>query len=109
MGLSILAEALARIEHKLDLLLDGLFMKNTVHNKVHFIGQTCPVCLEYVDYQIDVQHQVVVRRCGCKTGKIPSAIPLLPVAQPGTQNGYPTPDEDQRASDPEDRDRRKAR
>lgn len=109
MGLSILAEALARIEHKLDLLIDGLFMKSTVHSKVHFIGNTCPVCTEPIDYQVDVQHQVVVRRCGCKTGKIPSAIPLLPVAQPGTQNGYPTPAEEERASVPEDRDRRKAR
>lgn len=109
MGLSILAEALMRIEHKLDLLIEGFFVKTVVHPKLHFFGNTCPVCGESIDYQIDVQHQVVVRRCGCKTGKIPSAIPLLPAVQPGTTNGYPTPAEEERAPVSENSDRRKAR
>jgi len=106
MGLSILAEALARIEHKLDCMVRAT---STPVYPMHFSGNVCPSCNQAVDYQIDVQHQVVVRRCGCSTGKVPSAIPLLPVAPPGAQNGYPTADEDQRTSGAEESPRRKAR
>lgn len=107
MGLSIIAEALARIEHKLDSMLR--------HNQVpvypmHFSGNLCAGCQKVIDYQIDVQHQVVVRKCDCKTGKVPSAIPLLPVAPtPGAKNGYPTSSEQQLPDGAEESSRRKAR
>jgi len=107
MGLSILAEALARIEHKLDALCRST---NTPVYPMHFSGNSCPSCNQNIDYQIDVQHQVVIRRCGCSTGKVPSAIPLLPITSPtGAPNGYPTADEDQRTDRAEESPRRKAR
>ena len=76
MSFGILAEALARIEYKVDALLKKLV--STPHVPMHFIGQACPACNQPIDYTIDVNHQVVVRRCGCKTGKVPSTIPLIP-------------------------------
>lgn len=81
----ILAEALARVEHKLDLLLK--------HNKVqglqvHFPGQSCPLCGFLIDYQIDLMKNVVVRRCKCTTGKVAPMVPLsLSPVQPGATNG----------------------
>ncbi len=75
-GLGIIAEALLRVEHKLDALLTFIGVKPI---PMHFIGQKCPSCLYNIDYLIDVEHQLVKRRCNCKTGKIPSTISLLPV------------------------------
>lgn len=85
MALAILAEAVARIEAKLDMILGKLqFLEGTPYPQVHFIGTPCPVCKQVIDYQVDLTHNVVVRRCGCKTGKQPSAIPLVPI--PGAPN-----------------------
>lgn len=94
MGLSIIAEALARVEHKLDALLRH---HNVPVFPMHFTGNLCAGCGTVVDYQIDIEHQVVVRKCQCKTGKIPSPIPLLPVVPtPGASpHGNPPPDEQQ--------------
>ncbi len=87
MSLGILAEALARIEHKVDLALASLSFLNsgTPYPKLGFIGTPCPVCMQVVDYQIDINNQVVIRRCGCKTGKFPPLIPIYPVT--GAPNG----------------------
>ena len=112
MGLSILAEALARIEHKVDLLLHSLKVPGHTYPKMQtlqFSNGQCPVCEAPIEYQIDVQHQVVVRRCDCKTGKVPSAIPLLPVVQPGAKNGYSPPDAEQPSDRTEKGPRGKAR
>ena len=76
MGLHLLAEAILRSEHKLDALLKHFKIQT---QPMHFIGQVCPVCHHNIDYLIDIQHQVVIRRCNCKTGKVPSTIPLTPV------------------------------
>jgi len=107
MGLAILAEALARIEHKVDHLIRHL---NVPVYPMHFSGNACPVCSKAIDYQVDVKSQIVTRRCDCTTGKVPSAIPLLPVAPPtGAPNGYSTVDAEQRPSGAEESPRRKAR
>lgn len=74
---AILAEALLRIEHKVDVILRSLVGTTSIQ-PLHFVGQVCPVCLMTVDYTVDAVQQVVVRRCGCKTGKIPSSIQLIP-------------------------------
>lgn len=106
MGLAILAEALARIEHKLDYLLRH---HNVPVLPMYFTGNACPVCNKLIEYQIDVKHQVVVRRCDCTTGKIPSAIPLSPVPQVGASNGNASPDAEAAGDRAEDSPRRKAR
>lgn len=81
MAMGILAEALARIEHKLDLLLAN---QSPPFKPVHFYGNTCPLCSKKVDYVVDVYNNVVMRKCGCSTNKQPSSVPLTPV---GEKNG----------------------
>lgn len=76
MPLGILGEALARIEHKIDALLRALDVKAT---PLHYVGGKCPVCQKSVDHQIDIEKRIVVRKCGCSTGKQPP-LALLPVA-----------------------------
>ncbi len=85
MALAIIAEALARIEHKVDLVLQRLgFLDNKPFQQLQFEGMSCPVCSQPVAYQIDVMHGVVARKCGCTTGKLPPLIPLVPI--PGVAN-----------------------
>lgn len=65
---SILMETLHRIEHKLDELLrlrDGGSLE-----KMASVNHRCPICDKNVEYQVDVMNSVVVRKCGCSTGKI---------------------------------------
>lgn len=93
MGLGILAEALARIEHKLDLVLKTLKYPESTELKMpmQFSGHQCPVCMMPVNYQIDIMKNVVVRRCDCTTGKVPPSSPLFPVTpSPGAVNGNPS-------------------
>lgn len=103
MGLHHIAEAIARLEHKIDALLRH---NNVRVDPMQFTGVPCPVCKMNIDYVIDLEHQVVTRRCDCKTGKIPPTTPLFPV--PGVSNGRPfsspTP-----TLNPEDSPERKAR
>src|SRR5690606_3677501 len=94
MGLHLVMEAMARIEHKLDALMrwTGVPMPPPMH----FGGTMCPACGNLIDYQVDFQHGVVVRRCDCKTGKVPSTIPLLPVQSKKEQsNGAADPGRDE--------------
>lgn len=86
MAQEILAEALARIEFKLDLIIKFMGMPPS-SVPMHFMGQECPVCLKTVDYQIDIGKNVVIRRCGCSTGKLPMIVPLIPVDPTGGKNG----------------------
>src|ERR1017187_10379054 len=86
MALNILAEGLLRCEHKLDLILRHLKVLVT---PMHFVGTPCPVCSNPIDYQVDVGHNVVVRKCKCSTGKYVSPIPLVPVG--GAPNESPPP------------------
>lgn len=102
MALGILAEALARVEHKLDLVLKALkFLGTEPFMQMHFAGNMCPVCNQTIDYQVDLTHNVVTRKCGCKTGKQPSSIPLIPL--PGVQNGnFSQPTDPNQAGGPND-------
>lgn len=116
MALGILAEAVLRIEHKLDIIMTRLgFLDPTPPPQLGFVGTTCPVCRSMIEYQIDITNNVVVRKCGCKTGKQPSTIPLIPI--PGVPNGnpasagntQPVPGSDEPAADAPYRTRRKGR
>lgn len=69
MASDILAEALARVEFKLDLLLRHL--KVNTNQMMQIGAHTCPVCSMVVTYQVDLAKSVVVRKCACGTGKIP--------------------------------------
>lgn len=90
MALGIIAEAVLRVEHKLDLLLK--FLKVPAQ-QMHFPGQPCAVCGQAVEYQIDLMKSVVYRRCGCSTGKQPPAQPLIPTigAPGGNEQGSGNP------------------
>jgi len=76
---NVLAEALARIEHKLDLLLEAAYVNVKIQDgevvtgpmgMLRMLGEpsACPVCKQKVDYQVDQINKVIVRKCGCKTG-----------------------------------------
>ncbi len=93
MALAILAEAVARIEHKIDQILTRLtFLDKTPFPQLQFDGLMCPVCAKTVNYQVDVNHGVVARKCGCVTGKLPPLTPLFPVQ--GVVNGSKDSDDD---------------
>ena len=84
-----LAEALARVEHKLDLLLesqagiDGGLALRTVGDPSHL----CPLCQAAVTYQVDLMNQSLTRRCGCSTG-VQAPLNLQPFApQTPTETG----------------------
>lgn len=66
-------ESLARIEHKLDLLLRiesfGTKRYETLIKRLNDINY-CPVCEQLIEHKPDIIDAVVVRKCGCSTGKI---------------------------------------
>ena len=76
MGMKVLAEQVAQIQHKLDAVIRHFKIKVS---PVHFVGEQCPLCLRPVDYKIDPFVNVVERKCGCSTGKMPSTIQLTPI------------------------------
>lgn len=86
MALRILAEAVLRLEHKLDLILKHL---NASVMPMHFVGQTCSVCKKSIDYQVDMAAGVVTRKCDCKSGKLPPMYQLTPIPSGETTNGRP--------------------
>jgi hypothetical protein len=80
-------EALARLEHKVDLLFRWLnpSMGAAVKQKPIQLGDprsVCPVCEQPISYSVDIADSVVVRKCGCSTGKI--ALDLKAFAPPET-------------------------
>lgn len=97
---ALVLEALARVEHKLDLLLHSL--GRVVSAPMEFAGaHTCPVCLRVVSYRIDFQHNVVKRVCGCSTGMQPLTLDLSPVTkqpQQGVKNDGSPDAEPERAA-----------
>lgn len=106
MPFALIAEAVLRIEHKLDALLR--FTCAPVM-PMHFVGQACPACQMPVDYTVDIKAGVVVRRCECKTGKVAATLPLMPVTQ-GEQRGLPSESVQLEGADqPPRSSRRKAR
>lgn len=85
-----ISEALARVEHKLDIVLDMLGLNNQqvrglVINSVRQVGDPshrCSLCQQPVEYVADPIDSVIIRKCGCKTGKI--ALDLKAFAPPAT-------------------------
>lgn len=88
MPLKILAEAVGRIEHKLDLLITMVRkMPSNALLRLPAVGEpglTCPLCGQSVNYDIDARAEVCTRRCGCKTGKT-APIKLEPLPSPGAR------------------------
>jgi len=91
-----LAEALARVEHKQDLILTALRKQNPMLMipAVGDFNHTCPVCQQQVKYVVDPVVQILIRKCGCKTG-LQAPINLEAFAPPtgGNSNGR-TQDDD---------------
>jgi hypothetical protein len=80
MSLANVMEALARVEHKIDALMR--WTGCPMPAQMQFVGNMCPACGMMIQYNVDFTYGVVVRRCDCKTGLIPSTMPPLPVTQP---------------------------
>lgn len=101
-------ETLARLEHKVDLLIKGQLKNDlaTVIKQLGDIGHSCPVCNQTVDYQVDVTDGVVLRKCGCKTGKIALNIgAFAPPVLPAKRN-QDDRESDEDRNDPDNRPRR---
>jgi hypothetical protein len=99
-----LAEAVARLEYKLDLVLHALRSSGSLSMcmPMDLPGHSCPACLQPVAYDVDLGSCVVVRRCECKTGKLPPTLPIFPV-EPSEKDK----DNERRDSDDEPRDRKR--
>ena len=66
---AVLAEALSRLEHKVDLLMHliaGNF--SGAHLQLGDPNHICPVCQSQVTYRIDIANKVAIRSCKCSTG-----------------------------------------
>jgi hypothetical protein len=110
MALGIIAEALARIEHKLDLLLQNIKYQHVpVLTGVGDKSHTCPLCKQQVKYVVDVIKKVLTRQCGCKTGLQPpiDLAAFAPPALPARERADGHDQEDR--SDPSDRGERRRR
>ena len=107
MPMTAIAEAILRVEYKLDLLLKHL----KVSTKPMHFADYCSVCKRTVDYQIDIAKGIVVRKCDCSTGKQPPLIPLVPGPVPqGVSNAHqPFPQPDVEPERDEAGNKRKAR
>lgn len=69
-------EALARIEHKVDVALDlvmemvgAMRIVRMVIPKMGDLTHKCPICKKDVKYMVDVVEKSVAAQCDCKTGK----------------------------------------
>lgn len=97
-----LMEALLRIEHKLDLVLDvakGEKLKDILR-AVGDPGHFCSLCTRLVEYHVDVNDAVVVRKCGCSTGKVALDMKAFaPPVKPARKTDDGTDQEDR--SDPD--------
>lgn len=100
-------EALARVEHKLDALMRHL--KIPMPAPMHFVGSMCPACGALIDYQVDINHGVVVRKCNCKTGKFPTKLDLGEMLKQYPPKKGEAPHGGADADDTEDGPERKAR
>ncbi len=65
---SKLMEAILVLTHKVDILLGQSAEKDMT--KVGSPNHNCPVCKQPVQYNVDIEDSVVVRKCGCSTGKV---------------------------------------
>lgn len=65
-SLNIIAEAVLRVEHKVDVLLQiRLYDWKSAYPMGQ--GTMCPVCLSEIKYQMNLSANVVTRKCGCGT------------------------------------------
>lgn len=84
------AEDLARIEHKLDLIIDCLassdpgFSLRSVGDPDHL----CPLCLTQVTYYVDIINKRMKRACECSTN-IQAPLDLEPFTPPTENNNGP--------------------
>lgn len=103
----VLAEALARVEYKLDQLLTALKIGSPLPMAAPM--QSCPACSHPIEYLLDVNRNVVVRKCKCGTGKLPAIIPLTQLPQIKTYGTAPTDNSAVGSEDnqPSSKDRRK--
>lgn len=98
-----LMETMLRIEHKIDLLLSRLPVEGRDElTKLGDPNSVCPVCRQVVNFSVDINDSVVLRKCGCSTGKI--ALDLKAFAPPvtparKTDNGGRDDQEDRNDSD----------
>lgn len=76
MALHLIAEAILRLEHKVDILLNRMLSAGA-HPQMNFTGVPCPVCKMPIDYVVDIEHQVAVRKCNCYSGKVTSSFPIF--------------------------------
>lgn len=86
-SLNALAEQLHRIEHKLDLVLEGLARSNP-STSIRSVGDQehcCPLCFQPVTYDQDVFAGHTVRRCGCGTGVLSLNTSFAAPVTPGDQ------------------------
>lgn len=83
-----LVETLARIEHKLDLLLEERAMTSPTMSlePVGSENHICPLCQTNVTYLVDIVNEGFTRHCNCSMGK-QSAANLAQFAPPNTGNG----------------------
>ena len=97
MALGIITEALARIEHKLDVLIHALVGSKKEFQYLTGVGaqqHACPLCRQQVKYTVDVIKKVLTRQCGCKTGLQPPidlaafAPPALPAKKEMRDDGH---------------------
>jgi hypothetical protein len=93
-----IAEQLQRIEHKMDLILEGQASSNplTPIRRVGDPEHACPVCQEPVTYRQSIMDVHVVRSCGCATGIIPTNFTFQSIQSIPTGGSYGpkgTPDE----------------
>ena len=66
-----LAEAIARLEYKQDLILEILKQGRFQHFAKLSAPRYCPVCNVPVRHQLGAVSQIVQRLCGCRTGIVP--------------------------------------
>jgi hypothetical protein len=67
----VITEALVRLEHKIDILINLLRQGANMFFNISQVGDSfnvCPVCNQIVEKSVDPIKKVVVRKCGCKTG-----------------------------------------
>ncbi len=92
-------EALARIERKQDYILE-IVCKFAGVTELPQISEpmACVVCKQQISYDVDINEGVVLRKCGCKTGKIALNIgafaPPTPTTKKDQDNEQRTNEED---------------
>lgn len=101
-------EALARVEHKLDLLLRYEIQPTKNGMRITQVGDqhVCPLCQNPVTYDVDITDSVVLRKCGCKTGKIALDMKAFAPVLPTTKKEQEDDGEHEDRNDPDGRPKR---